>query len=153
MLRDALDRPWQLGTIQVDYQLPKRFSLEYTGKDNQKHTPIIIHRAPFGSMERFIALLTEHYAGNFPTWLAPVQAIVLLVSAAAADYARAIFERLKGERLRAEIDMRDEKIGKKIRDAEHLKIPYMVVIGEKEKKRGWALFARPWTRRFGLSKH
>ena len=134
MLQDALGRSWQLGTIQVDYQLPQRFGLTYTGKDNKKHTPVIIHRAPFGSMERFIALLIEHYAGNFPLWLAPIQLMVLLISSSIADYGRAVYQRMRTEGFRVEMDEREEKIGKKIREAEVLKVPYMLIIGKKEEK-------------------
>lgn len=132
MVKDALGRKWQLGTIQVDYNLPERFELEYTGADNQKHRPVMIHRAPFGSLERFIAVLIEHCAGNFPLWLTPVQVKILPISEKSADYTQRVAELLKNADIRAEIDERNEKIGKKIRDAELMKIPYMLVIGEKE---------------------
>jgi threonyl-tRNA synthetase len=132
MVKDALGRSWQLGTIQVDYQLPQRFELEYVGSDNQKHTPVMIHRAPFGSLERFVAVLIEHCAGNFPLWLAPDQIAVLPISERFNDYARQVYDRLKGQDIRGLLDDRDEKIGRKIRDAETKKIPYMLIVGEKE---------------------
>ncbi len=132
MVKDALGRSWQLGTIQVDYSLPERFQLEYVGSDNQPHQPVMIHRAPFGSMERFIAVLIEHTAGNFPLWLAPDQIAVLPISEKYADYATTVFESLKSNDIRGIIDNRDEKIGRKIRDAEVQKIPYMIIVGEKE---------------------
>ncbi len=132
MIKDALKRSWQLGTIQVDYNLPERFELEYIGADNQKHRPVMIHRAPFGSLERFIAVLIEHYAGNFPVWLAPEQLIVLPISDKYADYCQSILNELKNHEIRSTIDLRAEKIGRKIRDAETMKIPYMLIIGEKE---------------------
>lgn len=132
MVKDALGRSWQLGTIQVDYNLPERFELEYTGADNQKHRPVMIHRAPFGSLERFIAVLTEHCAGNFPVWLAPVQVAVLPISDKFNDYAKKVVELLKNNEIRTLFDDRSEKIGKKIRDSEVMKIPFMLVVGEKE---------------------
>jgi threonyl-tRNA synthetase len=132
MVKDALGRKWQLGTIQVDYNLPERFELEYTGSDNQKHRPVMIHRAPFGSLERFIAVLIEHCAGNFPLWLSPEQFIVLPISEKYEDYAKKLSESLKDSDICGLIDFRDEKIGRKIRDAEVKKIPYMLVVGEKE---------------------
>ncbi len=132
MVKDALGRKWQLGTIQVDYQLPQRFELEYIGSDNQKHRPVMIHRAPFGSLERFIAVLTEHCAGNFPLWLTPDQVAVLPISEKYAEYANTVFDKLKGQDIRGLLDNRDEKIGRKIRDAEVKKIPFMVIVGEKE---------------------
>lgn len=132
MVKDAIGRKWQLGTIQVDYNLPERFELEYIGADNQKHRPVMIHRAPFGSLERFVAVLIEHCAGNFPLWLTPVQVKVLPISDKSLEYAKKIFQLLKNVEIRTEIDERNEKIGKKIREAELMKIPYMVVIGEKE---------------------
>ncbi|MEO5601897.1 MAG: threonine--tRNA ligase [Cyclobacteriaceae bacterium] len=132
MVRDALGRSWQLGTIQVDYQLPERFELEYMGSDNQKHRPVMIHRAPFGSLERFVAVLIEHCAGNFPLWLAPDQISVLPISERFNDYATMVFERLKSEDIRGILDDRDEKIGRKIRDAETKKIPFMLIVGERE---------------------
>lgn len=132
MVRDALGRKWQLGTIQVDYNLPERFDLTYIGEDNAKHRPVMIHRAPFGSMERFIALLIEHCAGKFPLWLAPVQVKILPISDKFIGYAEIVLNKLKNADIRAEIDDRSEKIGKKIRDTELAKIPLMLVIGEKE---------------------
>src|SRR6185312_13184770 len=132
MVRDALKRSWQLGTIQVDYNLPERFELEYIGSDNQKHRPVMIHRAPFGSMERFIAVLLEHCAGNLPVWLAPDQVAILPIGENHVEYAKNILNLLKKYDIRALIDERNEKIGKKIRDAELQKIPYMLVLGDKE---------------------
>jgi threonyl-tRNA synthetase len=132
MVKDALGRKWQLGTIQVDYNLPERFELEYTGSDNQKHRPIMIHRAPFGSMERFVALLIEHTSGKFPLWLTPDQAIILPISEKYLDYAKKVLDLLNNYDIRARIDERNEKAGKKIRDAEVNKIPYMLIVGEKE---------------------
>jgi len=134
MVRDALGRKWQLGTIQVDYQLPDRFKLEYIGADNQKHRPVMIHRAPFGSMERFIAVLTEHCAGNFPLWLAPEQIAVLPISERFNQYAKEILNTLAEKDIRGFVDERDEKIQRKIRDAEVKKIPYMLIVGEKEQE-------------------
>jgi threonyl-tRNA synthetase len=136
MVRDALGRKWQLGTIQVDYNLPERFELEYTGSDNAKHRPVMIHRAPFGSLERFVAVLIEHCAGNFPLWLTPEQFIVLPISEKYEEYAKKLLESLNNSDIRGLIDMRDEKIGRKIRDAEMKKIPYMLIIGEKEMSEG-----------------
>ncbi len=136
MVRDALGRKWQLGTIQVDYNLPERFELEYTGSDNEKHRPIMIHRAPFGSMERFVAVLLEHCAGKFPLWLTPEQAIVLPISDKYQDYAKNVLNLLKNSEIRALIDERSEKAGRKIRDAEVKKIPYMLIVGEKEEASG-----------------
>jgi threonyl-tRNA synthetase len=133
MVRDALGRKWQLGTIQVDYNLPERFELEYIGADNQRHRPVMIHRAPFGSLERFIAVLTEHCGGNFPLWLAPDQIAVLPISEKYTDYAQEVFSNLQQLDIRGFIDNRDEKIGKKIRDAEVQKVPYMLIVGEKER--------------------
>lgn len=132
MVKDALGRNWQLGTIQVDYQLPQRFELEYVGSDNQKHTPVMIHRAPFGSLERFVAVLIEHCAGNFPLWLSPDQIAVLPISERFNDYAKLVYDKLKEHDIRGLLDDRDEKIGRKIRDAETRKIPYMLIVGEKE---------------------
>lgn len=132
MVKDALKRSWQLGTIQVDYNLPKRFELEYIGSDNQKHRPVMIHRAPFGSLERFVAILLEHTAGKLPLWLSPVQYIVLPISEKYADYATKVNQDLGLQDLTGHIDHRDEKIGRKIRDAELSKIPYMLILGEKE---------------------
>jgi len=136
MVKDALGRKWQLGTIQVDYNLPERFELEYTGSDNQKHRPVMIHRAPFGSLERFIAVLIEHCAGNFPLWLSPEQFIILPISEKYEDYAKKLSESLKDSDICGLIDFRDEKIGRKIRDAEVKKIPYMLIVGEKETNEG-----------------
>jgi threonyl-tRNA synthetase len=136
MVRDALGRKWQLGTIQVDYNLPERFELEYTGNDNQKHRPVMIHRAPFGSLERFVAVLIEHCAGNFPLWLSPEQFIILPISEKYEDYAKKLSESLKDSDICGLIDFRDEKIGRKIRDAEVKKIPYMLIVGEKEATEG-----------------
>lgn len=132
MVRDAIGRKWQLGTIQVDYNLPERFELEYTGADNQKHRPVMIHRAPFGSMERFVAVLTEHCAGNFPLWLTPEQVVILPVSEKYNEHAKELSQKLNNSDIRALIDDRNEKIGKKIRDNEMKKIPYMLIFGEKE---------------------
>ena len=136
MVRDALGRKWQLGTIQVDYNLPERFELEYTGSDNQKHRPVMIHRAPFGSMERFVAVLIEHCAGQFPLWLAPEQFIILPVSEKYEESAKKLLESLNNSDIRGLIDLRDEKVGRKIRDAEVKKLPYMLVFGEKEEETG-----------------
>ncbi len=132
MVKDALGRRWQLGTIQVDYNLPERFKLEYTGSDNQKHRPVMIHRAPFGSMERFVAVLLEHTAGRFPLWLAPDQAVVLPISEKFNDYAYRVAKELNIADVRAFVDDRNEKIGKKIRDNELRRIPYLLIVGEKE---------------------
>jgi threonyl-tRNA synthetase len=134
MVKDAIGRRWQLGTIQVDYNLPERFQLEYMGADNQKHRPVMIHRAPFGSMERFVAVLIEHCAGNFPLWLTPEQAVILPISEKYNDYAKKVLEVLKNYDIRAAIDDRDERAGKKIRDAEISKTPYMLIVGEKEEQ-------------------
>lgn len=132
IVKDAIGRKWQLGTIQVDYNLPERFQLEYTGADNKKHRPIMIHRAPFGSMERFVAVLIEHTAGKFPLWLTPEQFIILPISEKYEDYARQVLAKLESMDLRGSIDNRNEKTGKKIRDAEIAKIPFMLIVGEKE---------------------
>ncbi len=134
MVKDALGRQWQLGTIQVDYNLPERFELEYKGADNEMHRPVMIHRAPFGSMERFVAVLLEHCAGNFPTWLTPTQIAILPISDKYLDYARKVSYSLKNYELRALVDERAEKTGRKIRDAEVSKIPYMLIVGEKEEE-------------------
>jgi len=136
MVKDAIGRTWQLGTVQVDYVMPDRFELEYTGSDGQKHRPVIIHRAPFGSIERFIGILIEHFAGDFPLWLTPVQAVVLPITDAQMSYGREILDRLKAADIRVEFDDRNEKIGYKIRDWELKKVPYMLVVGEKEKGAG-----------------
>jgi threonyl-tRNA synthetase len=132
MVKDALKRSWQLGTIQVDYNLPQRFGLEYVASDNSRPRPVMIHRAPFGSMERFLGVLTEHCGGNFPVWLAPEQAIVLPISDVAEEYAHQVVQTLQNAEIRASIDQRNEKIGKKIRDAEVFKLPFMLIVGEKE---------------------
>lgn len=136
MVRDALGRKWQLGTIQVDYNLPERFELEYVGADNEKHRPVMIHRAPFGSMERFVAVLIEHCAGKFPLWLVPEQAIILPISDKYNDYAEKVLSLLRNSDIRASIDSRNEKTGKKIRDAELQRVPYMLIVGEKEAAEG-----------------
>lgn len=136
MVKDALGRKWQLGTIQVDYNLPERFQLEYTGSDNQKHRPVMIHRAPFGSLERFIAVLIEHCGGKFPLWLTPDQVAILPISEKYNDYAKKVLGLLNNSDIRGLVDDRNEKIGKKIRDNEINKIPYMLVVGEKEEAEG-----------------
>ncbi len=132
MVKDAIGRKWQLGTIQVDYNLPERFELEYTGSDNQKHRPVMIHRAPFGSMERFVAVLIEHCAGKFPLWLTPEQVAILPVSDRFNDYAQSVLDELKNSDIRGYVDDRSEKVGKKIRDNELKKVPYMLIVGEEE---------------------
>jgi len=132
MIKDALGRKWQLGTIQVDYNLPERFDLQYKGSDNENHRPVMIHRAPFGSLERFIALLLEHTGGNFPLWLIPVQAIVLPISEKHEKYAEKVLKSLENHEIRGLIDARNETVGKKIREAEIKKVPLMIVVGEKE---------------------
>ena len=132
MVRDAIGRKWQLGTIQVDYNLPERFELEYIGQDNQPHRPIMIHRAPFGSMERFVAVLIEHTAGKFPLWLTPEQAVILPISEKYNEYAKNLLNLLNNSDIRAVLDDRNEKIGKKIRDNELKRIPYLLIVGEKE---------------------
>jgi threonyl-tRNA synthetase len=132
MVQDALGREWQLGTIQVDYNLPERFELEYVGADNQKHRPVMIHRAPFGSMERFVAVLLEHCAGDFPLWLTTEQFIVLPISDKFNEYAQKVSDFLNNYDIRGLVDDRNEKIGKKIRDAELAKVPFMLIVGEKE---------------------
>ena len=132
MVKDAIGRRWQLGTIQVDYNLPERFELEYTGSDNQKHRPVMIHRAPFGSMERFVAVLIEHTGGKFPLWLTPDQVVVLPISEKYNDYAQKVVNFLNNSDIRTVLDDRNEKIGRKIRDNELKKIPYMLIVGEQE---------------------
>lgn len=132
MVKDAIGRKWQLGTIQVDYNLPERFQLEYTGADNQKHRPVMIHRAPFGSMERFVAVLIEHTGGKFPLWLAPDQVVVMTVSEKSNEYAQNVLNLLNNSDIRTVLDDRNEKIGRKIRDNELKKIPYLLVVGENE---------------------
>ncbi len=141
-LEDSIGRTWQCGTIQLDFQLPQRFGLEYVGSDGQKHTPIIIHRVVFGSVERFMGILIEHYAGKFPTWLAPVQVKVLSVSEKSRDYAKQVADRLSEAGIRVVNDARDEKIGYKIREAQLDRVPYMLVIGEKEAESGTEVAVR-----------
>lgn len=136
MVKDALGRKWQLGTIQVDYNLPERFELEYMGNDNQKHRPVMIHRAPFGSMERFVAVLIEHTSGKFPLWLTPEQAVILPISEKFNDYAKKVENLLNNYDIRTLVDDRNEKIGKKIRDNELKRIPYLLIVGEKEEQTG-----------------
>ena len=135
-LADSLGRTWQCGTIQLDFQMPERFELEYTGEDGQKHRPVMIHRALLGSIERFIGVITEHYAGAFPTWLSPVQVKVIPISEKVADYAKQVTEKLDAAGVRVENDLRPEKMGYKIREAQLQKIPYMLVVGEKEAQAG-----------------
>ena len=129
---DAIGRNWQCATIQLDYQLPERFQLKYIGEDNAEHRPVVIHRAIFGSFERFIALLIEHYSGAFPLWLAPVQAVVVPIADRHGDYAESVASRLRTAGLRVEVDARQEKMGYKIRSAQLRKIPYMLVTGDRE---------------------
>jgi threonyl-tRNA synthetase len=132
MIKDALGRSWQLGTIQVDYNLPERFDLEYIGADDKRHRPVMIHRAPFGSMERFVAVLIEHTAGKFPLWLTPEQVVVLPISEKYNEYAKSVSEFLNNSDIRSLIDDRNEKIGRKIRDNELKRIPYLLIVGEQE---------------------
>ncbi len=134
IVRDALGRSWQLGTVQVDYVMPERFNLEYVGNDGQKHRPVVIHRAPFGSLERFIGVLIEHFAGEFPVWLSPLQVAVIPITDAQNDYALSITQKLKDAGVRVELDSRNEKVNYKIRDWETKKTPYMLVVGDKEKQ-------------------
>ena len=134
MVQDVLRRTWQLGTVQVDYVMPERFNLEYTGSDGQKHSPVIIHRAPFGSMERFIGVLIEHFAGDFPLWLAPVQCVLLPITDMHLDYAKKVYDDLAAAGIRVELDDRNEKVGYKIRDWETKKVRYMLVVGDKERE-------------------
>ena len=133
-LQDSIGRTWQCGTIQLDFQLPQRFEAEYMGADGLKHRPIMIHRVVFGSIERFIGILIEHYAGKFPVWLAPVQAKVLPISDKTSDYAEKVYRTLKVNHIRTEFDTRSEKIGYKIREAQMEKVPYMLVLGAKEEE-------------------
>jgi threonyl-tRNA synthetase len=135
-MRDSIGRSWQLGTVQLDYSMPERFGLEYTGADNDDHRPVMVHRALLGSFERFIGILIEHYAGEFPLWLSPVQAAVLPIADRHTDYAWKVAEELRGVSLRAEVDERSESVGRKIRDAELHKAPYMLVVGDKEAEEG-----------------
>ncbi len=136
IVKDSLGRKWQLGTVQVDYVMPERFDMTYIGEDSQKHRPVVIHRAPFGSMERFVGVLIEHYAGDFPVWITPVQAAVIPITDNQKDYADSVFRTLKENGIRVELDTRNEKVGYKIRDWELKKVPYMIVLGEKEKENG-----------------
>ena len=136
MVKDAIGRRWQLGTIQVDYNLPERFKLEYTAEDNSKKTPVMIHRAPFGSLERFTAVLIEHTAGHFPLWLTPDQVAILPISEKFNDYAQKVRQYFDKQGVRALVDDRNEKIGRKIRDNELKRVPYMVIVGEKESAEG-----------------
>jgi threonyl-tRNA synthetase len=133
-VKDVLGRSWQLGTVQVDYNLPQRFALQYIGADNRPHVPVMIHRAPFGSLERFCGLLIEHFGGDFPLWLAPEQVRILTVGDAFVPYAKEVYDRLKEKKIRVYWDDRSEKLGTKIRRAEEDKIPYVLVLGEKEEK-------------------
>jgi threonyl-tRNA synthetase len=135
-LKDSLGRTWQCGTIQLDFQMPEKFDLSYVGEDGQKHRPVMIHRVVFGSIERFIGILTEHFAGAFPVWLAPVQVRVMPIAERHLDYARSVVEKLDGRGIRVEIDARNEKINYKIREAQGQKIPYMLVVGDKEADQG-----------------
>ena len=132
-LEDSLGRTWQCGTIQLDFQLPQRFELDYIGSDGEKHRPIVIHRVIFGSIERFIGILIEHFAGKFSTWLAPVQVKILPISDKFVDYADEVKESLESKGVRVEVDLRTEKIGYKIREARNERVPYIIVVGEKEK--------------------
>src|SRR5690606_33439072 len=131
-LKDAIGRTWQCGTIQLDYQMPERFDLTYVGEDGERHRVVVIHRAILGSIERFIAILIEHFVGAFPTWLAPVQVRIMPVTDRQADYAQQVADRLRAQGIRAEADLRDEKVGYKIREAQVQQIPYMLVVGERE---------------------
>ncbi len=135
-LADSLGRTWQCGTIQLDFQMPERFELEYVGEDGEKHRPVMIHRALLGSIERFIGVITEHFAGAFPTWLSPVQAKILPITDRANDYARKVEAELDAAGVRVETDLRNEKIGKKIREAQLEKVPFMLVVGDKEAENG-----------------
>ena len=136
MVKDCLGREWQLGTVQLDYNLPERFQLEYIGSDNQRHRPVMIHRAPFGSFERFVGILIEHFAGNFPLWLAPEQVRILALGDAQNAYAQSIFDELRRANVRAEIDISGDKIGAKIRNAELAKVHTMLIVGPKEQDAG-----------------
>jgi len=132
----VLKREWQLGTVQVDFLLPERFKLEYTGEDGQKHRPVMIHRAPFGSMERFVGILIEHFNGAFPLWLAPVQVVMIPITDRHIAYANQVAAELRAAGMRVEVDDGDERMNKKIRNAQLQKIPYMLVVGDKEAKDG-----------------
>ena len=136
MVKDAIGRKWQLGTIQVDYNLPERFGLEYVGADGQKHRPVMIHRAPFGSLERFVAVLLEHTAGKLPLWLTPDQVDIVPVSEKFADYAKKVCSLMNNSDIRASIDDRNETLGKRIRESELKRIPFLVIVGEKEAAEG-----------------
>jgi threonyl-tRNA synthetase len=135
-MRDSIGRSWQLGTVQLDYQMPERFELEYTGADDEPHRPVMIHRALLGSFERFIGILTEHYAGEFPVWLAPVQAVVLPIADRHNEYAERVVVALREAGARVELDARPESTGRKVRDAELSKVPYMLVVGDREAEAG-----------------
>jgi threonyl-tRNA synthetase len=135
-LTDAIGRTWQCGTIQLDFQMPERFELEYTGTDGAKHRPIMIHTVAFGSLERFIGILTEHYAGAFPLWLSPEQVRILPITDRSNAYAASVLKKLAEAGIRAETDLRNEKIGFKIREAQNMKVPYMLVVGDKESEAG-----------------
>ena len=135
-LKDSLGRTWQCGTIQLDFQMPEKFELSYIAEDGEKHRPVMVHRTIFGSIERFIGILTEHYAGAFPTWLAPVQVKVLPITSKHVDYGMEVFKALDAAGVRVEIDERNEKIGYKIREAQMQKIPYMLIVGDKEQESG-----------------
>ena len=152
MVKDALGRKWQLGTIQVDYNLPERFELEYMGSDNQPHRPVMIHRAPFGSMERFVSVLLEHCAGNFPLWLTPNQVMILPISEKYHDYAENILNMVNNSDIRALVDKRAEKAGRKIRDAEISKSPFMLVIGDKEREKNTVSVRRHGGKNLGSMK-
>lgn len=132
LMKDSLGREWQMGTIQLDFQLPRRFDLKYTDKDGLEKTPVVIHRVIYGSFERFIGIITEHFAGNFPVWLSPVQVKIIPISDKFEDYTKEIFQKIKNEKVRVEIDFRNETLGAKIRDAQNEKVPYMIIIGQKE---------------------
>ena len=135
-MEDSIGRTWQCGTIQLDFQLPQRFEMEYVGEDGQKHQPIMVHRVAFGSIERFIGILIEHFAGKFPVWLSPVQVKILPITDRQIDYAKALCEKMKELGIRVQVDDRSEKIGYKIREAQMSKVPYMLVVGEKEAEAG-----------------
>ena len=135
-MEDSIGRTWQCGTIQLDFQMPERFDLTYVGQDGEKHRPVMIHRVVFGSIERFIAILTEHFAGAFPLWLAPVQVELIPISENQSEYAHNVCDKLVAMGIRAEVDDRNEKMGYRIREAQLQKIPYMLVLGEKEKEAG-----------------
>jgi threonyl-tRNA synthetase len=131
-MKDSLGRPWQMGTIQLDFQLPRRFNLKYTDKDGVEKTPVVIHRVIYGSFERFIGIITEHFAGSFPLWLSPTQVKVIPVSEKFSEYAEKILQELKNNKIRSEIDLRNETLGARVRDAQNEKVPYMIIIGQNE---------------------